>query len=112
LRTFSRLLVRRLVERWRLDQSLNTDVVVEQIVSRFRLLSIPITPVNITIFLTVVETVRGFTPINTSSLIEDLFNLSEKYFKNKLLDQRPQERCCDLKRITKLRSTIREHYKK
>jgi len=138
VRTFSRSLVRRLVEKWKLDQAFSTDVIVEQIISRFRLLAIPITPVNITIFLTVVETVRGFTPINTASLIEnyidvvlekydlhaafratfdyknkvdylahvakfmvrndqfrldysDLYNISESYFRGKMLDQRPQE---------------------
>jgi hypothetical protein len=80
VRPLTRRLVRKLVENWQLDKSYDTNSVVEQIIARFRLLSIPLSPVNVAIFLTVAETIRGFTPINTASLIENYIDVVlEKY---------------------------------
>jgi hypothetical protein len=80
VRALTRGDVRRLVENWMLDGSNDLSLVVEQMVARFGLLSIPLSAVNVAILLTVIESSRGFAPINTSSLIENYIDVVlEKY---------------------------------
>jgi hypothetical protein len=58
VRTLTRSHVRRLVDNWCLDSRYDRNAIVDQITARFTLLSIPLTAVNVTIFLTVVESIK------------------------------------------------------
>ncbi|UYO41489.1 metallophosphoesterase [Rhodopseudomonas palustris] len=66
----SRWKVRALVEKWHLPPVFQTDAVVDEIHSRFQSLGIPQTAAYIVIYLSVLESVEGYNPINSSTVIE------------------------------------------
>jgi hypothetical protein len=80
LKPFNRRRVRTLVEKWELSARYQTDVVVEEISVSFRALGIPLTAPYIAMYLSCLQEVNGFTPINSSTIIEQFVELVlEKY---------------------------------
>jgi hypothetical protein len=80
VKPFNRRRVRHLVEKWQLPAYYQTDSVVEELNVRFRALGIPLTPVYVVIYLSCLKGVRGYTPINSSTIIEQFVELVlEKY---------------------------------
>lgn len=80
LRPMNRGRVRALVEKWKLPNELDTDTVVEEISARFRALGIPLTGAYISIYLSIIQEVKGFNPINSSNVIEQFVEVVlEKY---------------------------------
>lgn len=80
VRTFTRSKVRSLVEKWKLPTRYRTDTIVEEISTRFEALGIPRTAAYVAIYLSVLEDVDGFNPINSSTVIEQFVeNVLQKY---------------------------------
>jgi hypothetical protein len=80
VRTFTRARVRSLVERWKLPARYRADTVVEEISTRIEALGIPQTAAYIAIYLSVLEDVDGFNPINSSTVIEQFVeSVLQKY---------------------------------
>lgn len=68
--TLTRGKIRALVDKWRLPSRYSTDTVVEDIHSRFLALGIPQTAAYVVIYLSVLQEIDGFDPINCSTVIE------------------------------------------
>ncbi|MGD1015669.1 MAG: metallophosphoesterase [Roseiarcus sp.] len=72
--------VRRLVANSSVPVGLSIDQVVEEIISRFRALGIPLTATYVAIYLSILTHDRGFSPINTSTVIENFIDdVLDKY---------------------------------
>ncbi len=83
LRPMTRGRVRLLVDRWGLPSGYESDFVVEEIVARFRRLGIPITPAHVVIYLSILSEVKGYNPVNSSSVIEQFVeSVLDKYRPN------------------------------
>ena len=81
LKTLTRGKVRTLVEKWKLPPRYKTDTVVEEIHSRFGALGIPQTPAYVVIYLSVLEEIDGFNPINSSTVIEQFVESALQKYK-------------------------------
>jgi hypothetical protein len=81
IRTLTRSRVRSLVEKWKLPARYRTDTVVEEISTRFEALGIPQTAAYVTIYLSVLEDVDGFNPINSSTVIEQFVESALQKYK-------------------------------
>jgi predicted phosphodiesterase len=80
MRPLNRTNVRQLIEKWKLPESYNTDLVLNEISTRFRELGVPLTPVYVVVYLSILEDIKGFNPINLSTIIEQFVeNVLEKY---------------------------------
>lgn len=79
--TLSRTRVRSLVENWRLPAKFQSDVVVDEIQSRFHALGIPLTPAYVSIYLSVIEQIEGYNPINSSTVIENFVEAALQKYK-------------------------------
>jgi len=77
----SRGRVRSLVEKWRLPHGYQIDTVVDEIHSRFQSLGIPQTAVYVAIYLSVLESIEGYNPINSSTVIETFVESSLQKYK-------------------------------
>src|SRR5216683_2568357 len=78
--TLTRGKVRSLVEKWKLPAVYNSDSVVDEIHSRFLALGIPQTAAYVVIYLSVLQEIDGFNPINSSTVIEQFAVFSLQYF--------------------------------
>jgi predicted MPP superfamily phosphohydrolase len=67
---FSRQLMRRLIEKWPLQQSVDRDTILDRLVSTIAYINVPLTAVNGTILLQIFEEEADFNPINNAVLIE------------------------------------------
>jgi hypothetical protein len=80
LKPLNRGRVRRLVESASVPTGFTIDQAVEEIISRFRALGIPLTAVYVVIYLSILAHDRGFSPINTSTVIQTFVeDVLEKY---------------------------------
>jgi predicted phosphodiesterase len=73
--------VRALVEKWHLPARYQTDVVVEEIHSRFLALGIPQTACYVVIYLDILQGIDGFNPINSSTVIEQFVEAALQKYK-------------------------------
>jgi 3',5'-cyclic AMP phosphodiesterase CpdA len=79
LRELSRGKVRTLISNWKMLH-LTTDLLVDEITTRFRSLGIPRTAPYVVIYLSVMQDTNGFNPINSSTVIEQFVEgVLEKY---------------------------------
>jgi len=67
---FKRARVRSLVRKWALPQHFGESAVVEEIITRFAMLNIPLTGPHISIYLTVLCEQNRFSPLNAASVLE------------------------------------------
>ena len=81
LSSLTRGKVRTLVEKWRLPESYNVDAVVDEIHSKFRALGIPQTAAYVVIYLAVLEDIKGYNPINSSTVIEQFVESALQKYK-------------------------------
>jgi hypothetical protein len=79
--TLTRSKVRSLVEKWKLPTSYNMDAVVDEIHSRFLALGIPLTAAYVVIYLSVLQQIEGFNPINSSTVIEQFVESALQKYK-------------------------------
>lgn len=79
--TLSRTKVRGLVEKWKLPAAFQADAVVDEIQSRFEVLGIPQTAGYVSIYLSVVEQIEGYNPINSSTVIENFVEAALQKYK-------------------------------
>jgi hypothetical protein len=79
--TLPRTKVRSLVEKWKLPPAFQSDVVVDEIQSRFEALGIPQTAAYVSIYLSVVEQIEGYNPINSSTVIENFVEAALQKYK-------------------------------
>jgi Calcineurin-like phosphoesterase len=79
--TLPRTKVRSLVEKWKLPPAFQSDVVVDEIQSRFEALGIPQTAAFVSIYLSVVEQIEGYNPINSSTVIENFVEAALQKYK-------------------------------
>ena len=80
MRPMNRGRIRTLIERWNLPPGYEVNNVLEEIVARFRRLGIPQAPAHVAIYLSILEDVKGYNPINSSSVIEQFVeSVLEKY---------------------------------
>jgi hypothetical protein len=79
--TLPRTKVRALVEKWKLPAAFKSDVVVDEIQSRFEALGIPQTAAYVSIYLSVVEQTEGYNPINSSTVIENFVEAALQKYK-------------------------------
>jgi hypothetical protein len=81
VRTFTRAKIRSLVDKWKLPPRYRTDTVVEEISTRFDALGIPRTAAYVAIYLSVLEEIDGFNPINSSTVIEQFVESALQKYK-------------------------------
>ncbi len=79
--TLTRGKVRSLVEKWKLPAVYNSDSVVDEIHSRFLALGIPQTAAYVVIYLSVLQEIDGFNPINSSTVIEQFVESALQKYK-------------------------------
>lgn len=80
IQTLPRTKVRALVEKWKLPAPFKPDAVVDDIQSRFEALGIPQTAAYVSIYLSVVEQIEEYNPINSSTVIENFIEaVLQKY---------------------------------
>jgi hypothetical protein len=80
LKPLNRGRVRRLLERAGVPIGFSIDQAVEEIITRFRALGIPLTAAYVVIYLSILANDRGFSPINTSTVIQNFVeDVLEKY---------------------------------
>ena len=79
--TLTRGRVRRLVEKWNLPAQYQADTVVEHIHSQFIALGIPLTAAYVVIYLSVLEDIQGYNPINSSTVIEQFVETALQKYK-------------------------------
>ncbi|WP_157088507.1 hypothetical protein, partial [Bradyrhizobium jicamae] len=79
--TLTRGKVRALVEKWRLPTAYPTDTVVDEIHTRFQALGMPQTAAYVAIYLSVLESIEGYNPINSSTVIETFVEASLQKYK-------------------------------
>jgi hypothetical protein len=79
--TLSRAKVRTLVEKWHLPAAYQLDAVVDEIQSRFEALGIPLTAAYVAIYLSVLEGIEGYNPINSSTVIENFVEAALQKYK-------------------------------
>lgn len=72
---FNRSRVRALIERWRLPGQYTTNSVIEHLMTKFRSLGIPITGTYLSIYLSVLENIKGYSQINSFTVIEKFVEL-------------------------------------
>ncbi|MCW2282753.1 putative MPP superfamily phosphohydrolase [Rhodoblastus acidophilus] len=63
--------VRALIKRWKEPAGYTIDQAVEEIITRFDALGIPLTAAYVTIYLSILQEDKGFSPINTSTVLEN-----------------------------------------
>jgi hypothetical protein len=71
IQPFSRLLLREFIRKWDLKLRASEDVTLDQVITRFRELALPLTPFYLTLLFTVYERDSSFRPTNTASLVEN-----------------------------------------
>ena len=81
LRSLTRSKVRTLVEKWNLPTNYQVDAVVEEIDTRFRALGIPLTAAYVVIYLSVLQDIQGYNPINSSTVIEQFIESALQKYK-------------------------------
>jgi hypothetical protein len=80
MRPLTRGRVRELIKKWKEPSGFTIDQAVEEITSRFHALGIPLTAVYVVIYLSILEQDKGYSPINTSTVIENFIEgVLEKY---------------------------------
>jgi hypothetical protein len=80
IQPLNRAKVRALIKKWQLPSFHNTDIVLNEILTRFRALGIPLTPVYVVIYLSIIEEIKGFNPVNLSTVIEQFVeSVLDKY---------------------------------
>lgn len=79
--TLTRGKVRSLVQKWRLPSFYQADLVVDEIDTRFQTLGIPQTPPYVAIYLSVLEGIEGYNPINSSTVIESFVEATLQKYK-------------------------------
>ena len=63
------------------QKSYNVDAVVDEIHSKFRALGIPQTAAYVVIYLAVLEDIKGYNPINSSTVIEQFVESALQKYK-------------------------------
>lgn len=71
IKPFNRRRVRLLVQKYRLPPAFQENYVVEEIITRFNSLSVPLAGPHIAMYLMVLRAQKKFTPINASTVIEN-----------------------------------------
>jgi predicted phosphodiesterase len=79
--TLTRGKIRSLVEKWKLPPRYQTDTVVEDIHSKFLALGIPLTAAYVVIYLSILQDIEGFNPINSSTVIEQFVESALQKYK-------------------------------
>jgi hypothetical protein len=81
LASLTRAKVRSLVNKWNLPAQYHVDEVVDEIDTKFRALGIPLTGVYVVIYLDVLKDIKGYNPINSSTVIEQFIESALQKYK-------------------------------